>query len=245
MSLRSIRISAAVFALAVATPAVADAQIYAWRDSAGNWVLSDKPKDPSAETRTYAIRKSPGFTTTKGVGPRAAQYDALIEHHATAQGVNPHLVRAVIQQESAFNPRALSHKGAMGLMQLMPATAAELGVADPYNPGENIRAGVTYLKGLLVRFAENIELALAAYNAGPTAVTKYGAVPPYRETRNYVTKITKAVDGAPKPVRIFKTVEIVNGRPVTRYSTVESQGAEYVTTGAAVTRPSAAAAPQK
>jgi soluble lytic murein transglycosylase-like protein len=238
--------AAAMFAVVLVTPAVAHAQIYAWRDGAGNWVLSDKPKDPSAETRTYQIRQAPGFATTKGsLSRRAAQYDALIEQHSAAQGVNPHLVRAVIQQESAFNPRALSHKGAMGLMQLMPGTASELGVTDPYNPAENIRAGVAYLKGLLVKFAHNIELALAAYNAGPTAVKKYGTIPPYRETRNYVMKITKAVDATPKPVKIYKTVEMVNGRAVTKYSTVESRDAQYVTTAASATRPSEAAALQK
>ena len=97
-------------------------------------------------------------------------YESLIKENAAAHGVNPHLVRAVIQQESGFNPNARSNKGAMGLMQLMPATAAELGVTDPYNPSENIRGGVAYLKGLLVKFQQNVELALAAYNAGPTAV---------------------------------------------------------------------------
>ena len=115
-------------------------------------------------------------------------------------------------------------------MQLMPATAAELGVTDPYSPSQNIRGGVAYLKGLLVKFEQNVELALAAYNAGPTAVTKYGAVPPYRETQNYVTRITKAVDVAPKPKGIFKTIEIVNGREIPRYSTVETPGSELVAT---------------
>jgi soluble lytic murein transglycosylase-like protein len=216
--------------LTITLPAVAEAQIYAWRDGAGNWVLSDRPKDPSAQT--YAIAKADAFrTTVKGTtGTRATRYDALIEENAAVHGVNPHLVRAVIQAESAFNPRALSHKGAMGLMQLMPQTAAELGVLDPYNPAENIRAGVVYLKGLLTKFAQNVELALAAYNAGPRAVQKYGAIPPYRETRDYVSKITSKVDAAPRPVRIYKTLEIVNGRPIPRYSTVETPGAELVTT---------------
>ena len=182
-----------------------------------------------AVVKTYPVEPGqPTFKTTSAVAndraPRA--YDALIEENAAAHGVSPHLVRAVIQQESAFNPRARSNKGAMGLMQLMPATAAELGVSDPYNPSENIRGGVAYLKGLLTKFAQNVELALAAYNAGPNAVTRYGAVPPYRETRDYVTRITKAVDAAPKPKQIFKTVEIVNGREVTRFSTIETPGSE-------------------
>ena len=143
-----------------------------------------------ALVKTYPTQQdSPFRTTTKGiVNERAAQDEALIEENATVHGVSPHLVRAVIQQESAFNPNARSHKGAMGLMQLMPATATELGVSDPYDPSENIRGGVTYLKGLLTKFSQNVELALAAYNAGPGAVTKYGSVPPYRETQNYVTK---------------------------------------------------------
>jgi hypothetical protein len=213
-------------------PAAASAQIYSWRDASGRIVLSDHPKDPSAVVKTYAVggAASPFLTTASGSNERNSQYDRLIEENATAHGVSPHLVKAVIQQESAFNPNARSNKGAMGLMQLMPGTAAELGVSDPYNPSENIRGGVAYLKGLLVKFEHNVQLALAAYNAGPTAVTKYGTVPPYRETRDYVKRITKAVDAAPKPKRIFKTIEIVNGREVPRYSTVETPGSELVTT---------------
>ena len=118
-------------------------------------------------------------------------FDPLIRQHASRQGVRADLVRAVIQVESAFNPRAVSPKGAMGLMQLMPATAKEFGVADPFNPAENIRAGVSYLRRLLDRYNDNEQLALAAYNAGPGAVDKYGIkVPPYKETQNYVHKIT-------------------------------------------------------
>jgi soluble lytic murein transglycosylase-like protein len=233
MSRRILRVCLVSLAIAASVPAVAEAQIYAWRDAAGNWVLSDRPKDPSAEVRTYDVKKADAFrTTTKATaGSRTSRYDAIIEENAAAHGVSPHLVRAVIQQESAFNPRAVSHKGAMGLMQLMPATAAELGVLDPYDPAENIRAGVTYLKALLAKFAQNVELALAAYNAGPTAVTKYGKVPPYRETLNYVRRITSAVDAtAPKPVRIYKTIEIIDGREVPRYSMVETPGAQLITT---------------
>jgi soluble lytic murein transglycosylase-like protein len=226
------RLVVLTLAMVVFLPAVAQAQIYVWRDAAGNLVLSDRPKDPSAQTYTVRAAASPAptaFRTTKATTGRGAQFDSLIEQNAAAQGVSPHLVRAVIQQESAFNPRARSHKGAMGLMQLMPETAAELGVFDPYDPSENIRGGVQYLKSLLVKFAQNVELALAAYNAGPGAVQKYGAIPPYRETRNYVSKITTAVDAAPKPKRIYRTVELVNGREVVKYSTIETPGAEFIT----------------
>jgi soluble lytic murein transglycosylase-like protein len=231
MSFACSRLGLAALLLLALVPATASAQIYSWRDASGNLVLSDHPKDPSAVVKTYAVGETRALLTTRGaLNERAMQYDRLIEENSAAQGVSPHLVRAVIQQESAFNPNARSNKGAMGLMQLMPGTAADLGVADPYNPSENIRGGVAYLKGLLVKFEHNVELALAAYNAGPTAVTKYGAVPPYRETRNYVQRITTAVDAAPKPKRIFKTIEIVNGREVPRYSTIETPGSELVAT---------------
>jgi soluble lytic murein transglycosylase-like protein len=231
MSLAGFRILLGAVLLSATVPAVAQAQIYASRDSAGNLVLSDKPINPTGIIKTYPVPNATGVRATRGiVSERAAQYDELIEENATAHGVSPHLVRAVIQQESGFNARATSHKGAMGLMQLMPATAAELGVSDPYNPSENIRGGVAYLKGLLVKFQQNVELALAAYNAGPTAVTRYGAIPPYRETQNYVTRITKAVDAIPKGKNIYKTTEIVNGREITRLSTVETPGAVLVRT---------------
>jgi soluble lytic murein transglycosylase-like protein len=238
-NLAASQLALSVLLAMIAFPAVASAQIYVWRDAAGNMVLSDRPRDPSA--RTFSVPQSssgpstPLKTTRSAAGWRSAQYDPLIEENAAAHGVNPHLVRAVIQQESGFNPLARSHKGAMGLMQLMPATAAELGVSNPYDPSENIRAGVAYLKGLLLKFAQNVELALAAYNAGPTAVVKYGKVPPYRETRNYVSRITTAVEAAPKPKRIYRTVEIVNGREVIKYSTVKTAGAEFVTTSTTAT----------
>jgi soluble lytic murein transglycosylase-like protein len=229
MSLAGFRILFGALLLSATLPAVAQAQIYMSRDSAGNVVLSDKPINPTNVLKTYAVPQAETFRTTRGiVSERAAQYDALIEENAAVHGVSPHLVRAVIQQESAFNPNARSLKGAMGLMQLMPATAAELGVTNPYSPSENIRGGVAYLKGLLVKFEQNVELALAAYNAGPTAVTKYGAVPPYRETRNYVTRITTAVDATPKPKRIYKTIEVVDGREVPKFSTVEPPGPELI-----------------
>jgi soluble lytic murein transglycosylase-like protein len=214
-------------AFCVLTPALAHAQIYAWRDTAGNLVLSDKPKDPSA--KTYAIQPaapSPsggtGFRTTKAViNQRAAAYDDLIVEHSTRHALSPDFVRAVIQAESAFNPRALSVKGAMGLMQLMPQTARAYGVLNPFNAAENIRAGVAYLRSLLDRFNQDESLALAAYNAGPAAVEKYGrSVPPYKETRNYVSKIRGAASRAATPpaTRVFKTIDIVDGRPVMRYS---------------------------
>jgi len=203
--------------LALAMPCVAQAQIYTWRDGGGNLVLSDHPKDGTQ--RTYAVVGTSGDIRTTRVGKRSTTYDSIIDEHATQHGVRSDLVRAVIQAESAFNPTARSVKGAMGLMQLMPATAVAYGVSNAYDPAENIRAGVAYLRGLLDRYSQNEELALAAYNAGPTAVEKYGrTVPPYRETKNYVAKIQKNAGSRPAPLRVYKVVEIKDGREVVRYT---------------------------
>ena len=117
------------------------------------------------------------------------KYASEIEHAARQYRVDPALVRAVIHAESGFNARARSHKGAQGLMQLMPATARELGVRNAMLPHENIRGGARYLAELLARFRHDVVLATAAYNAGPEAVQKYAGVPPYAETRVYVQRV--------------------------------------------------------
>lgn len=223
-----VRSGLAVMAVCLAAPTAARAQIYSWRDGSGVLVVSNKPHDGA--TRTYIVANAQGFRSTRAVsGTRSAAYEQLISTHASAHGLSIDLVRAVIQAESAFNPTALSVKGAMGLMQLMPSTAAEYGVVNAYNPAENIRAGVAYLKSLLTRYSNNEELALAAYNAGPGAVEKYGAVPPYRETRNYVARIRRNAGPSTPPVmKVYRTVEVVNGREITRYSTKATEGAVLI-----------------
>lgn len=120
---------------------------------------------------------------------QSTNIDEIIETFSNKYGIDSDFIKAIVKQESGFNPNATSKKGAMGLMQLMPKTAQSLGVADAYNPWQNIEGGVKYLKGLMDRFENNKELALAAYNAGPTAVKKYGGIPPYKETQNYVANI--------------------------------------------------------
>lgn len=207
----------------------AEAQIYALREANGTLVLSDKPL--GAQARTFAVQGAATIRTTVAIpGVRGtSQFDSLIEEHAARHDVRPELVRAVIQVESAFNPRATSIKGAMGLMQLMPGTASDLGVEHPYNPEENIRGGVAYLRQLLDRFNGSEELALAAYNAGPLAVERHGdAVPPYRETREYVQKIrARSGTAMTQPIRIYRWVELVNGREVPRYSNVKPTAGAY------------------
>jgi soluble lytic murein transglycosylase-like protein len=120
-------------------------------------------------------------------GLESTPYGDIIAALSQAHGVDPMLVKALIQVESNYKPRARSRKGAMGLMQLMPATAREYKVRNPFDPRANIEAGVKHLKGLIDRFG--VELGLAAYNAGEGAVKKFKGIPPYRETRNYVSKI--------------------------------------------------------
>ena len=214
-----------VVCLGLAVPA--SAQIYSWRDANGSLVLSDRrPPTSPAAVRSFEVPRSETIRATRYVAPeRTRPFDDLIAEQARLQGVRPDLVRAVMQVESAFNPRARSPKGAMGLMQLMPATARQYGVVNAYNPAENVRAGVSYLRALLDRYGNDETLALAAYNAGPSAVDKYGqAVPPYRETRNYVAQINRMAGYGPPPAaetrgnRIYKVTETIDGRTVVRYT---------------------------
>lgn len=131
-----------------------------------------------------ARREHPWTTGSKGL-------DALIRQNGARHGVDPYLIFCVMAQESSFNSRALSPKGARGLMQLMPGTAARFGVRNPADPAQNISAGTRYLKTLLKMFNGRVDLVLAGYNAGEGSVRKYGhRVPPYRETRNYVRRIS-------------------------------------------------------
>jgi soluble lytic murein transglycosylase-like protein len=223
--------------LVAVAPRHAAAQIYAWRDANGTLVLSDRKVD--APSAVYEVQGAPAYKTTTPAPSSAAsrRFEPLVQEYASRHALRPELVRAVIQVESGFNPFATSPKGAMGLMQLMPQTARELGVRNAYDPEENIRGGTKYLRFLLDRYAGNEELALAAYNAGSGAVDKYGRrIPPYRETRDYVRKVGSAageIVASEKPApkrRVYKTIEIVDGRPVPRYSTTppETGTAEIV-----------------
>ena len=120
---------------------------------------------------------------------QASNIDEIVETFSQKYEVDSDLIKAIIKQESNFNEKATSKKGAMGLMQLMPQTAKSLGVENPYNPWENVEGGVKYIRELLNKYDNDEQLALAAYNAGPGAVKKYGGIPPYKETQNYVKNI--------------------------------------------------------
>jgi soluble lytic murein transglycosylase-like protein len=187
---------AAVLAASVLAASAAEAhtRIYMYVDADGVRHYTDMP-----DGNPYRLLVlSPNELTQSGdhysasMLARAAQYDSIIERAAVSSGVEANLLRAVIVVESGFNSRAVSKRGAVGLMQLMPATASRFGVSDLYDSKENIHAGAHYLKFLMDRFGQNVRLALAAYNAGEEAVDRNGGrIPPFSETMAYVPKVLK------------------------------------------------------
>lgn len=183
-----------------ASPAGAAIRIYSFVDADGQRHYTDLPPD----NRYRLLMLSPHSLTVSGdhydptLLARSTQYDPIIETAAAAAAVESNLLRAVIVVESGFNSRALSKRGAIGLMQLMPATATRFGVSDPYDPRQNVHAGAQYLKFLIERFGRDIRLALAAYNAGEQAVDRSGGrIPPFLETQAYV----------PRVMRIYRQLE--------------------------------------
>lgn len=172
------------------------------------------PFETPAELRVAAapVNAVPARLTTPPPSVETLIHDAAKRHD-----VDPELVKAIVGVESNFSPRAVSNKGAMGLMQLMPATARRFGVGNVFNPVENVDGGVRYLKYLLGYFDGDLKLSLAAYNAGENAVVRYGGVPPYRETQNYVKKIADVYSMlqpqrvARGPKRLVRTLD-ENGR---------------------------------
>jgi transglycosylase-like protein with SLT domain/uncharacterized protein DUF4124 len=187
----------------VALPGVAAAQTYRFVAPDGTVHYTNAPRDPSYQRMGFTVR-------AVDVAPRPIvtysgdSYVRVIHDRASRYGVPERLVTAVIRAESGFNPRAVSPKGARGLMQLMPQTASLLGVRDSFDPEENIDGGVRHLRGLIERFGHNLSLALAAYNAGEQAVTYYRGIPPYPETQGYVQKVLWLFNGgnaAAAPVR--------------------------------------------
>ena len=222
---------------AVATVDRAAGQIYSRLEERRR--PSAEPPPIARESQSETSGRAEGFRTTHIVvpTPTLTPYDPLIEQYATRSEVPVELVRAVVAVESGSNPTARSSAGAMGLMQLMPETAAELGVTDPYDPADNLRGGITYLKQLLDQFGGNEEIALAAYNAGPSAVERYGnRVPPFPETRDYVRKVQSAAAAAARLPRaagdgtVYKSYAIVDGWWTVVLSNVPPASGHYATT---------------
>ncbi len=166
---------------------LARADIYSFTDPAGATHYSNVPADPRYVLLFTEPKAAAGLTRgRRGAGDA---YAGLIVQAARGAGLQPALLQAMVAVESGFNPQAVSRKGALGLMQLLPETAQRYGVQDAFDPGDNLRAGARYVHDLMRRYG-NLELALAAYNAGEEAVERYGrAVPPYPETRAYVPSV--------------------------------------------------------
>ena len=189
-----LRLALFIATLLSASGAAAGAKIYTYLDAQGLRHYTDTPDN----NRYRLLVLSPFDRTVSGERydlqrlARASQYDSIIEHAAVSAAVEANLLRAVIVVESGFNCRAVSKRGAVGLMQLMPATASRFGVRDPYDAQQNVHGGARYLKFLMDRFGHDIRLALAAYNAGEEAVVRNGGqIPPYSETMAYVPRVLK------------------------------------------------------
>ena len=163
--------------------------IYRFEDDEGVVHFTDTPTDRRFKIFMRDIKKDLRLRTTFRLMGNPAEYESLINRYALQYGVDTSLVKAVIHAESGYNPNAVSRKGAQGLMQLMPKTAEHLKVADSFDPAQNIRGGVKYLRFLLDTCKGDETMALAAYNAGLSRVAQYNGVPPYAETRNYVDKV--------------------------------------------------------
>ena len=191
MTSQKISIFILLVALFPAMPAAAS-DIYKYEDDEGVLHFTDAPTDHRFKIFMRDIKKDRQLRTSfrlMGCAGNPAEFDPIINSCALEYGVDKSLVKAVIHAESGYDPNAVSAKGASGLMQLMPQTAKSLKVANSFDPADNIRGGVRYLKFLLDTFRGDVTLALAAYNAGLARVAQYNGVPPYEETRNYVARV--------------------------------------------------------
>lgn len=175
----------------LAGPVRATADIYRYDDEEGITHFTDAPTDKRFKIFMRDLKKDKELRTKLKYSSTAnpAEFEQLIKMNSDKYGVDQCLVKAVIHAESGYDPNAVSSKGAGGLMQLMPATAQSLKVADRFNPRDNVEGGVKYLRFLLDTFRGDVSLAVAAYNAGLNKVARYGGIPPYNETRTYVNRV--------------------------------------------------------
>jgi soluble lytic murein transglycosylase-like protein len=208
--------------LSLPTSALADS-IYRYVDESGRVVLTnlgaERTPAPGSLVEAAALRPK------NAVFARQELYRPFIEESAQRHRVSPELVQAIIKVESNFNPDAVSHKNCKGLMQLLPATARRFGVADIFDPSQNIEGGVKYLRFLLDLFKNDLSLVLAAYNAGENAVTRHQGIPPYRETQDYVKKVSALCQDA-EVAKGDVMAQADEPRPINRkiYRVVQSNG---------------------
>ncbi len=180
-------------------PVAAADRTYVYKEADGTlWYTNVTPtsQDLSQFTLIDVRGRGPATASCRGMNSRklehrAVSFNSTIERMAQEFQIDAKLVKAVVRNESCFDKMALSHAGAQGLMQLMPATAEELGVTDPFDPVQNIRGGTKYLSKLIKKYNNNLALALSAYNAGPGSVARYNGVPPFPETQNYIERVMK------------------------------------------------------
>jgi len=189
-----LRVRAFLLVLGSLVAATAGADIYRYQDAEGRTYLTDKPMaDHYRLVKHYRLpgtKKPRSSVSLRQMAKRRARLAPLIEQVARDQKLQPELLHAVVRAESAYDHKAVSNKGAVGLMQLMPATARQYGVGNSEDPHQNLSGGARYLRYLLGLFENDMSLALAAYNAGENAVIEYGRqIPPYPETQNYVRKV--------------------------------------------------------
>ena len=227
------RLGLAALAVVVLAAVPASAETYRFVESDGTVHFTNTPTDPHYQRMGFTSGPERGWLRLPLPLPDLAPYAREIREAAERYGVEEALIKAVIRVESGFNSRAVSPKGARGLMQLMPGTASMLGVRDVFDPWQNIDGGVRHLRGLIDRFGNDLKLALAAYNAGEQAVVNHRGIPPYRETRDYVTRIvglfapapaaatTAAVPAAPEPRQTYR-VEAPDGTVI--YTNIPPNG---------------------
>lgn len=222
-----------IFCFILFVVSVASADIYKYIDENGVICYTDTPFGKKAKKVIKENTNSTPVQQLAKIDSRGTtNYHRIVHEKATEYDIDPSLIKAVIKTESNWNHRAISRKGAMGLMQLMPSTANDMDVRNPFNPEENIEGGTKYLKYLLKRFNGDLILALAAYNAGPKIVEKFGLVPPITETKQYVHKVLSLYNGK----MTYKDDSLTEKKPASIYKIILEDGTVLFTNSTLLTK---------